>query len=95
MQNVTKIAADKKLVKPAKATLKLPEGSALVSGDPETDLGHLAGRSALVGGGWKGPAFFQGLPSNNTARYVWVVRGDGPVEVEVRSEKAGTVRLEG
>ena len=93
--NVTRLAADKKLVKPVKAALILPEGAALVSGEPEADLGHLAGRSALVGGGWKGPAFFQGLPSDHASRQVWVVRGDGPIGVEVRSEKAGTVRLEG
>ena len=82
--NVTRIAADKKLVKPVKATLALPEGAELVSGEPETDLGHLAGRSALVGGGWKGPAFFRGLPSDNAARCVWVVRGQGAVEIEVQ-----------
>ena len=93
--NVTRVAADKKLVRPVKVTLNLPEGTSLVSGEPEVDLGHLAGRSALVGGGWKGPAFFQGLPSDHAHRHVWVVRGEGPVEVEVRSEKAGTVRLEG
>ncbi|HKH10504.1 MAG TPA: M14 family zinc carboxypeptidase [Rubrobacter sp.] len=93
--NVTRVAADKKLVKPVRATLTLPEGADLVSGEPEADLGHLAGRSALVGGGWKGPAFFQGLPPDNAARYVWVVRGEGPAEIEVRSEKAGVVRLEG
>ena len=93
--NVTRIAADKKLIKPVKATLKMPEGTSLVSGELETDLGHLAGRSALVGGGWKGPAFFQGLPSGNAGRYAWVVRGDGPVEIEVWSEKAGMVRLKG
>jgi hypothetical protein len=93
--NVTRVAADKKLVKPVKALLTLPEGAELVCGEPETDLGHLAGRSALVGGGWKGPAFFQGLPSDHAKRCVWVVRGDGPVEVEVRSGKAGLVRLEG
>ena len=92
--NVTRVAADKKLVKPVKASLTLPEGAGLVSGEPEVDLGHLAGRSALVGGGWKGPAFFQGLPSDSAKRYVWVVRGENQVEVEVRSEKAGTVRLE-
>ena len=93
--NVTRVAADKKLVKPVKATLELPGGATLVSGERETDLGHLAGRSALEGGGWKGPAFFQGLSPDNARRCAWVVRGDGPVEVEVRSEKAGTVRLEG
>jgi hypothetical protein len=48
-----------------------------------------------VGGGWKGPAFFQGLPSDHAKRCVWVVRGDGPVGVEVRSEKTGVVRLTG
>ncbi len=93
--NVTRVAADKKLVKPVKALLTLPDGAELVSGEPEADLGHLAGRSALVGGGWKGPAFFQGLPSDHAKRCVWVVRGDGPVGVEVRSEKAGVVRLKG
>jgi hypothetical protein len=93
--NVTRLAADKKLVKPVKALLNLPEGTELVSGEPEVDLGHLAGRSALVGGGWKGPAFFQGLPSDHAKRCVWVVRGAGPVGVDIRSEKAGVVRLEG
>ena len=93
--NVTRVAADKKLVKPVKAAVRLPEGATLVTGDPEVDLGHLAGRSALVGGGWKAPAFFQGLPSDHAGRCVWVVRGEGPVGVEVRSEKAGLVRLMG
>ncbi len=41
------------------------------------------------------PAFFAGLPSDYAARALWVLRGDGPVRVEVRSEKAGIVRLEG
>ena len=93
--NVTRVAADKKLVKPVKVALSLPRGASLVSGEPEVNLGHLAGRSALVGGGWKAPAFFQGLSSDYARQYVWVVRGEGPVEVEVRSEKAGVVRLEG
>jgi murein tripeptide amidase MpaA len=91
--NVSRVAADKKLVKPVRALLTLLEGAELVSGEPEVDLGHLAGRSALVGGGWKGPAFFRGLPSDHAGRCVWIVRGEGPVGVEVQSEKAGTVRL--
>jgi hypothetical protein len=93
--NVTRIAADKKLVKPVKATLSPPRGASLVFGEWEADLGHLAGRSALVGGGWKGPAFFQGLPSDHARRHVWILRGEGPVEVEVHSEKAGVLRLKG
>jgi hypothetical protein len=92
--NVTRVAADKKLVKPVRAVLSLQEGTKLVSGEPEVDLGHLAGRSALVGGGWKAPAFFRGLPSDHAGRYVWIVRGEGAVGIEVRSEKAGVVRLE-
>ncbi len=92
--NVTTIAADKKLVKPVRVTVGLPEGAELVSGERETDLGHLAGRSALLGNRWKTPTFFNGLPSDYARRLVWVVKGDGPVGIEVRSEKAGTLRLE-
>src|ERR687894_363184 len=44
--NVTRVAADKKLVKPVRAVLSLPERTELVSGEPEVDLGHLAGRPA-------------------------------------------------
>ena len=91
--NVTRVAADKKLVKPVKAEITLPEGANLISGEPEVDLGHLAGRSALVGGSWKASAFFNGLPSDYARRVVWVVEGSDKVEVEIRSEKAGIVRL--
>ncbi|MDP9455771.1 MAG: M14 family metallopeptidase [Actinomycetota bacterium] len=93
--NVTKISQDKGVTKPVKAEITLPEGASFVSGEAETDLGHLAGRSALAGNSWKSPAFFAGLPSDYAARALWVLRGDGPIRVEVRSEKAGTVRLEG
>ncbi len=91
--NVTRIAADKKLVQPVEAEISLPEGADLVSGEREVDLGHLTGRSALEGNSWKDPSFFAGLPSDYARRVVWVVRGAGPVEVEVRSEKAGILRL--
>jgi murein tripeptide amidase MpaA len=91
--NVSKLAADRKLVKEVRAVLRLPQGAELVSGEEETDLGHLAGRSALLGNSWKDPAFFSGLPSDYARRLVWVVRGAGQVGVEVESEKAGTVRL--
>ena len=93
--NVTKIAEDKGVVKTVKAEITLSEGASLVSGETEVDLGHLAGRSSLGGNSWKSPAFFAGLPSKYAARAVWVVRGEGTVGVEVRSEKAGMVRLEG
>ena len=83
------------MTKTVKAEITLRERASLVSGETEVDLGHLAGRSALAGNSWKSPAFFAGLPSDYAARAVWVIRGAGPVRVEVRSEKAGTVRLEG
>ncbi len=93
--NVTRIAVEKNIAKPAKAEIRLPGGAELVSGEGEVDLGHLAGRSALAGNRWKSPGFFEGLPSEYARRVEWIVRGEGPVEVEVKSEKAGTVRLEG
>jgi murein tripeptide amidase MpaA len=92
--NVTKVALDKDLIKPVEAEIKMPEGANLVSGKAEVELGHLTGRSALWGNRWKGPTFFNGLPSDYARRVVWVVRGEGPLQVEVTSERAGTVRLE-
>ena len=74
--------------------MTMPEGASLVSGEAEVELGHLAGRSALLGNRWKNPAFFEGLPSGYTRRVVWVVRGGGRIGIEVRAEKAGRVRLE-
>lgn len=91
--NVTKVAADKELAKPAKAGIKLPGGASLVSGKVEVELGHLTGRSALLDNRWKDPAFFEGLPSDYTRRVVWIVRGEGPLQVEVSGERAGMVRL--
>ena len=86
-------ARDKGVAKPVKAEITLPEGASLVSGKAEADLGHLAGRSALEGNSWKSPAFFAGLASDYAARAVWVVRGEGPIAVEVKSEKAGLLQL--
>jgi murein tripeptide amidase MpaA len=91
--NVTTVATNKKLAKPVEARIELPPEASLVSGDREVELGHLAGRSALAGNRWKSPAFFDGLPSDYASRTVWVVRGEGPVEIEVRGGRAGTVRL--
>jgi murein tripeptide amidase MpaA len=91
--NVTRVAADKKLAKPVEAEIEFPTDASLVSGEREVELGHLAGRSALAGNRWKSPAFFEGLPSDYAGRAVWVVRGEGPVRVEVRGGRAGTARL--
>jgi hypothetical protein len=74
--------------------INLPEGTSLVSSKAEVELDHLTGRSALSGDRWKDPAFFDGLPSDYARRVVWVVRGEGPLQVEVSSERAGTVRVE-
>ncbi len=90
--NVSRVATDKKLAKPVEATIGLPPGASLVSGEREVELGHLAGRSALTGNKWKSPSFFQGLPSDYARRTVWIVRGEGPIEIEVRGGRAGTTR---
>jgi murein tripeptide amidase MpaA len=92
--HVTRVAADKKLARPVEVRIELPQGARLVSGEREVELGHLAGRSALAGNKWKSPAFFEGLPSDYARRTVWVVRGEGTVEVEVRGGRAGSARLE-
>jgi murein tripeptide amidase MpaA len=91
---VTKVATDKELARPVEARIELPQGASLVSGEQEVELGHLAGRSALAGNRWKSPAFFEGLPSDYASRTVWVVRGEGSIEIEVRGGRAGTLRLE-
>jgi hypothetical protein len=91
--HVSRVAADKKLAKPVEARIGLPQGASLISGEQEVELGHLAGRSALAGNRWKSPAFFEGLPSDYASRTVWVVRGEGPIEVEVRGGRAGITRL--
>jgi hypothetical protein len=92
--NVTSVAVDKKLARPVQATLGLPPDASLISGQREVDLGHLAGRSALTANRWKNPSFFHGLPSDYASRKVWIVRGEGPIDIEVRGGRAGTVRLE-
>ena len=92
--NITKVASDKNLVKPVEAKIRMPEGASLLSGKAEVEIGHLSGRSALWGNRWKDPAFYAGLPSDYARRVVWVVRGEGSLEVEVSSEKAGTILLE-
>lgn len=91
--NVTRVAADKKLAKPVEVELGLPRGATLVSGEERQELGHLSGRSALASGPWKNPVSWDGLPSDYARRVVWVVRGEGPVKIQVKSEKAGIVRL--
>ncbi|CAN5629878.1 M14 family metallopeptidase [soil metagenome] len=92
--NVSRVAVEKDLVKPVEVELTLPLGLGLVSGERLTKIGHLAGRSALSGGRWKSPVFFQGLPSDYAQRLRWVLRGEGPIQFEIRGGKAGTVRLE-
>ena len=76
------------------AKVEMPEGASLVSGRAEVEVGHLTGRSALWGNRWKDPTFFDGLASDYSRRIVWVVRGEGPIQVAVSSERAGTLRLE-
>jgi murein tripeptide amidase MpaA len=92
--NITSVATDKKLAKPVQATLGLPPEASLISGQREVDLGHLAGRSALTANRWKNPPFFQGLPSDYARQTTWIIRGEGPVRIDIRGGRAGTVRLE-
>jgi murein tripeptide amidase MpaA len=92
--NITSVATDKKLAKPVQATLGLPPEASLISGQREVNLGHLAGRSALTANRWKNPPFFQGLPSDYARQTTWIICGEGPVRIDIRGGRAGTVRLE-
>jgi hypothetical protein len=92
--NVTKKALERKAVRPIEAELVLPDGAALVAGEPRRELGQLAGYRrarqmlAMFDGGFD--------PTDDRAKAEWVVRADAgtTLAVTVRHARAGTVRAE-
>ena len=77
-------------VKPVKVTIDLPEGGELVSGEEETDIGHLDGRANLGAQLLFGSGVF---PVLDRARVSWVVKhpADATVIITAASPKAGKV----
>ncbi len=88
--NVTQIALDRRLVRPVIVDLTVPRGAELLIGKQRTEIGHLAGTGILDE--WESSRWTDGLSRRNRARVEWLVRGAGPLAVEVKSERAGVLR---
>jgi murein tripeptide amidase MpaA len=89
--HVSQIALDHKLVRPVIVDLTLPPRRAeLLIGKSRTEIGHLSGTGLIDE--WESSRWTDGISRLNRARVEWLVRGGGPLAVEVRSERAGTVR---
>lgn len=78
----------RKSVRPVRVDLTLPEEAEILSGKPRHELGHLEGRSN------KFSLTFGTSPTDNRARYEWVVRAPKgeKVQLNVLSERAGVIR---
>jgi hypothetical protein len=90
--SVTEKAVERKAVRPVEAELTLPEGARLVAGEPKAEAGQLAGRVHRRSTLW-----FGGDDSTtDRAKIEWVVEAPdgGRLGVEVRHQRAGTVRRE-
>jgi hypothetical protein len=88
--HVSQIALDRHLVRPVVVDLALARGAELVIGKQRTEIGHLTGTGLIDE--WESSRFTDGISRGNRARVEWLVRGDGPLAVEVKSERAGVVR---
>ena len=87
----TNTMSKKRGIRPVRVELELPEGAEFVQGTQKTELGHLEGRASR--GGIFGMG---GNGTDNRARAEWVIRapGQGGVQVNVISERAGTLHTE-
>jgi hypothetical protein len=81
------------VTKPVKAAIALGDGGEIVSGQPETEVGHLAGRVNQ----YNTLAFGSGVfPLESRAIAEWIVRkpGGGTITISASAAKAGTVTAE-
>jgi murein tripeptide amidase MpaA len=86
----SKRAQERKVVRPIEVSLKVPEGTSLLSGKPDDEIGQLEGRTNKMYGGW----FSSRNVTDNQNRLEWVVAGQPGAEIElvVKSERGGTLR---
>ena len=85
-------AKNSKLLREVEVELRLPEGVAMVMGERRQPIGHLDGMASVVHGYWVESSGFGGATSGQSKRLEWLVRGDGPIELEIRSDRAGWCR---
>lgn len=87
---ITKKALEKKLVRGVIVELELGEGMALETGKIREDIGQLEGRA------YKGPAVstWDEDPTHDRAKVEWTIKGQGPVKIVAKHERAGLVNRE-
>ena len=88
--NVSERALERQTVRPLEATIELPEGARLVSGDKRVEGGQLTGRVRHRSTIWWGV----NDSTTDRAKLEWVVEAPGGATVELvaRHQRAGTVR---
>jgi murein tripeptide amidase MpaA len=89
---VTEKAREAGVTKPVQASIALADSGALVSGQPELDLGHLEGWANLYGALLWNDTY----PALNRARAEWVVRqpAGSTVTITTSTAKAGVAKVE-
>ncbi|HYN89983.1 MAG TPA: M14 family metallopeptidase [Ardenticatenaceae bacterium] len=86
--HISQKALEIKAVRPVRLELALSEDATLQSGQPRTEVGHLAGRQNKLS-----QSYFGNSPTDNRARAEWTIlapRG-GTVTLSARGERAGTI----
>ena len=91
--NVTEVAKESKSVREVSVELSLPADVELVMGERQQKLGHLDGMATVAHGYWVEASGFRGATSQARKRIEWLVKGAGSASVEVRSDRAGHVRV--
>jgi murein tripeptide amidase MpaA len=81
----------RKVMRPVRVELELPDGVELLNGREKTDLGHLEGRSNKIGS-----IFTIASPTDNRGRLEWTLRANAGAKlfIHVVSERAGSVHKE-
>jgi hypothetical protein len=77
-------------MRPIQVELDLPEGATLIQGKPRLNLGHLEGRSNLIGLGQQ----YAFSSTDNRARVEWVVRAakPGTIQVKILCPRGGNIK---
>jgi len=87
--NVSKKALEMKATRQLEVDIVLPEGAKLVTGQPKTMLGQLAGRD-----GQPSAPIWGGDTTSERAKVEWVIEAEPGTAVEIIAshQRAGTIR---
>jgi murein tripeptide amidase MpaA len=77
-------------MRPIQVELDLPEGATFIQGKPRLNLGHMEGRSNLIGLGQQ----YAFSSTDNRARVEWVVRAakPGTIQVKILCPRGGNIK---